>query len=1195
MKLFGEKVEHTFTNSPHNILECKDYNEIFFDVYEIELNNGKYPVEKVSVYGGNPVVMVPIIVEGEEKEYPFILMRGEENIIFNEDNISVPVDEEDSELFKEGVDADRLEETRREILEQISKAKKDALFHAEQIKRQKIQEARKEITSKKKALDDMVSSARESLVNEFLNISKKIKGEFISENDNRWEEIQETINNKIEDISSSLSESLKQDFSTSEKQFDGKIRELVKELYKSLQPKIDNDLKDIAKEIVEKVNSIETGLDNKFQKSIDNIRENVTDVTLEMNEKIGRVKSEISQKVEKIDKNVNKSLSRVGSLDKKVDKVIHTISEEIDYKLKETEDQISKSWNDKLKLLEDKNLDINDKNRKYLIDLITESKHGLIEEVRKISKQAPIEYVVEANNTKKNINQDDIIKDLEKKINFLVSDVETRLRKYVSAYGGGGGTVATQYQDGGTMNGNLNVTGAYLSAGVNLLDIFSSNGGLTNPIETIDFDTAYTSTGNEPVGSMYWNSTEGTVELVHDGATQEIGQELYIKVRNTTGSTIPNGTPVYFDGRAGNRPRIHPAIANSHATSVVMGITTEDIDDNSDGYVTSFGYVRQIKTNYSGSGDWGDTWNEGDNLYVSKAIPGQLTNVEPSAPHHSDVVGQVGVIGGAGIGSIFVNIRHHFTLEEASDVNGTALSTTGQIPVWNSSLSAFDFDYNIRNYVPYDGATTDVNLGSNSLSANTLTLSGQSFAPLGSASAPSYTFTGDPNTGMWSPAADTLAWSTGGGERMSLSSNGNLTVNTNTFVVDSVNNRVGIGTTTPLAKLHVEDSSLATVRIGAGTRRINLNSYASDWNYQTSNGAPYVFGTADNNQLLFYQNNQERMRIQTGGNVGIGTTTPSARLHTVSTTEQLRLGYDDSNYMSATVSSAGLVTLDAVGSGAGFVFGDKVAANGQGSSKDLVANDVITSELHRSNLLFEGLRYIPYAPTAQSAGGNFSAGNWGSINVDAGATTFRRMNLSQNVFLYAGTGGTTRFDHNFRISVTGTFYIALPSVVEQRIYVGSNGSFTLPFAGLNAYPANTRGYGFKVRQNPLTANQLQVAVFARDGTAAAAGTYIESAWVNFGVNSGSLALTQSFVLEKIGTTVNLYGTDTRDTSTAFGSRTRTPSTVIATISGTGVPNDFAFVNTNWSTVEAVIIGDGSTANTTNLQNLLIRSGFMEIF
>jgi hypothetical protein len=52
--------------------------------------------------------------------------------------------------------------------------------------------------------------------------------------------------------------------------------------------------------------------------------------------------------------------------------------------------------------------------------------------------------------------------------------------------------------------------------------------------------------------------------------------------------------------------------------------------------------------------------------------------------------------------------------------------------------------------------------------------------------------------------------------------------------------------------------------------------------------------------------------------------TISAALHIVKTTEQLRVGYDASNYFSATVGSSGGVTLDAVGSGAGFTFNDDV-------------------------------------------------------------------------------------------------------------------------------------------------------------------------------------------------------------------------------------------------------------------------------
>lgn len=47
---------------------------------------------------------------------------------------------------------------------------------------------------------------------------------------------------------------------------------------------------------------------------------------------------------------------------------------------------------------------------------------------------------------------------------------------------------------------------------------------------------------------------------------------------------------------------------------------------------------------------------------------------------------------------------------------------------------------------------------------------------LGSASLPSYTFSGDTNTGMWSPGADILAWSTGGSERLRIDSSGNVLV-----------------------------------------------------------------------------------------------------------------------------------------------------------------------------------------------------------------------------------------------------------------------------------------------------------------------------------------------------------------------------------------------------------------------------------
>jgi len=51
-------------------------------------------------------------------------------------------------------------------------------------------------------------------------------------------------------------------------------------------------------------------------------------------------------------------------------------------------------------------------------------------------------------------------------------------------------------------------------------------------------------------------------------------------------------------------------------------------------------------------------------------------------------------------------------------------------------------------------------------------------APLGSATAPSYSFLADPNTGMFSSGSDTLNFSTGGTERLRITSDGQIGINT---------------------------------------------------------------------------------------------------------------------------------------------------------------------------------------------------------------------------------------------------------------------------------------------------------------------------------------------------------------------------------------------------------------------------------
>lgn len=155
------------------------------------------------------------------------------------------------------------------------------------------------------------------------------------------------------------------------------------------------------------------------------------------------------------------------------------------------------------------------------------------------------------------------------------------------------------------------------------------------PIEQLSFNTSHTHQETRVVGTLCWDPDDQTLNLTHPGdVTQQIGQELYAKVRNNTGNTIPAGTAVRFAGASVNgtaRLEIAPFEADGAFPSLYgLGITTQDIDDSEDGRVTVWGKIRDINT----TGQNGETWNVGDILYVSTTVAGGLTKVKPTAPNN---------------------------------------------------------------------------------------------------------------------------------------------------------------------------------------------------------------------------------------------------------------------------------------------------------------------------------------------------------------------------------------------------------------------------------------------------------------------------------------------------------------------------------------------------------------------------------
>ena len=93
-----------------------------------------------------------------------------------------------------------------------------------------------------------------------------------------------------------------------------------------------------------------------------------------------------------------------------------------------------------------------------------------------------------------------------------------------------------------------------------------------------------------------------------------------------------------------------------------------------------------------------------------------------------------------------------------------------------------------------------------------------------------------------------------------------------------IQGNVGIGTETPDKKLHISDDTiLDSVKISniSNNEHIGLG-YQGIVKYQTGT---FTLGLANNNDLKLITNDTQRMIIKGDGNVGIGTTTPSALLH----------------------------------------------------------------------------------------------------------------------------------------------------------------------------------------------------------------------------------------------------------------------------------------------------------------------------
>ena len=183
--------------------------------------------------------------------------------------------------------------------------------------------------------------------------------------------------------------------------------------------------------------------------------------------------------------------------------------------------------------------------------------------------------------------------------------------------------------------GNVNVTTA--------LDV----GGSVEVETHIDLKTT---TGNKPShaeGRIFYDAAFGALAVYNDEAdiTLQVGQEEYIRVKNNTGSTVTNGTPVYLTGEDVSTPTISVARADgTYNQSQAVGIATHDITTNSVGYVTVRGLIGDVDTSHL---------TVGEKVHVAIGASGGTQTASPTYPNYPTEVG-ICLISAASGGCIYV-------------------------------------------------------------------------------------------------------------------------------------------------------------------------------------------------------------------------------------------------------------------------------------------------------------------------------------------------------------------------------------------------------------------------------------------------------------------------------------------------------------------------------------------------------------
>ena len=579
MIVFSEKVNPTFTSSNLNVITVKGFTEIFYDVFELEINGNKFVVEKVSENNGIPIVSIPVTYGGVQQEVPFLLETGDMfKVFYNKDNQkkykrikSGRINDYNPtiELIESKIDEDLLPleiVSAEEKVDIIRDVKASARDYIKNTSRQYIENQKTQISKfeeiKKAEIDNVGDELKISMLNEFNIITEDIKSKVLNEFDIITGSIKSgfIVDNNREiarastDIKKQVGLEIKKSRDILQECRDTAttLRSDLLEEFKSIASSVGKNLSTKNATEFNKTTNIYRAqaaseikrigiVLSKFETVTDSIRLKLTEENSDELQRIGEilnrqvvVEAENSEeKILEIKKNSNRALSRLGNMHRE----ISIISERISQQKKD----IVKFYNDRIDVIQSERVG----DKQEILKIIESSRRSILTEISKIETDVPNIVVTEGSKNIKTIDLKSIKREIESKVDTRFEREIRNLRRIIEL-SAGGGSVAMQFADGGVMNGNLVVVGTlsarkYLGVGDNSHP----------PPQTLAFDNDTTmlmiSDGNSVSLSALSGDMSSPQILAFDDntATLLISDGNSVSLSALSGSTYKETDPIF--------------------------------------------------------------------------------------------------------------------------------------------------------------------------------------------------------------------------------------------------------------------------------------------------------------------------------------------------------------------------------------------------------------------------------------------------------------------------------------------------------------------------------------------------------------------------------------------------------------------------------------------------------------------------